>query len=118
MLSLSSPLRVLQIRLTPEEYAHVTLAKRKMEAESKYRARIASAKERQQALKDQASGGQYGRGAAGGAASGGSSSAAAGGGVGGMGATGEDFAYQHASVLRSEEYQDPMPKNSYFYRSP
>jgi hypothetical protein len=94
--------------LTPEEYAHVTLAKRKMEAENKYRARIQAAKERQEAIRNQ--GTNFGK--TGGAAGGAAATATSGGGAGG------DFAYQHASMLREGEYQDPAPNNSYFYRSP
>lgn len=50
-LTLPNGMLEFQVRLTAEEFAQVTLARRKMEAEAKYKARIAAAQSRAAALK-------------------------------------------------------------------
>jgi hypothetical protein len=97
-----------QVRLTADEYAAVALARRKMEAEAKYTARIAAAKERAAALKAGAD--RWGAGGGGGAG--------AGAGAGGDGGADGGAAPVPLSIFREGSYEDPAARNAYFYRSP
>jgi hypothetical protein len=103
------------VRLTPEEFAQVALARRKLEAEAKYKARIAVAKVRQAALKaDRWATGASIAGGEGG--EGGPSSS----GVSAAGRAGAPVleAYPATSLLNLGPYEEPNAKSSYFYRSP
>jgi len=105
------------VRLTPEEFAQVALARRKLEAEAKYKARIAVAKVRQAALK--ADRWATGASIAGGDGGEGGPSAS-GGGMGAAGRAGAPVleAYPATSLLNLGPYEEPNAKSSYFYRSP
>jgi hypothetical protein len=103
------------VRLTPEEFAQVALARRKLEAEAKYKARIAVAKVRQAALKADRwatgasiAGGEGGEGGP----------AGSGGGAGGRAGAPVLEAYPATSLLNTGPYEEPNAKSSYFYRSP
>jgi hypothetical protein len=117
-----------QVRLTAEEYAGVQLRRRRLEAEAKYAARIAAAKDRAAALRGDVvhgaldthsaggGGGLAGSGYRGGAASGplrGDVMSAAGGGGGGS----VPIHYGVTSLIHEGPYEEPS-RDSYFYRSP
>lgn len=97
-----------QVRLTPEEYAQVGLLRRRLEAEAKYKARMAAAKDRASAARGDRwapGAGLHGWGTGPG-------------GVGGGAAEAPVDSYPSTSLLNLGPYEDPSIKNSYFFRSP